>query len=221
MGWQYYLKLLPAVLQHRMGTTTIYVTHDQAEAMTLGDQVAIINQGLSQQVSSPQQLYSQPANIFVAGFIDNPGMNICSAILQHDYHGRLTFPLGGQSIPIPSANTEHYQKLSQYLNRQIYVGMRPEAFTVGKTGPEGCEINGLVVAAEPLGHETLVYFDFSVESVVEINNSLVEPDNDNRPRQTMIARLSGYRPLPQGQKITLQLDRTAIYFFDSDGVGIY
>lgn len=92
---------------------------------------------------------------------------------------------------------------------------------MGKTGPEGCEINGLVVAAEPLGHETLVYFDFLIESVVEINNSLVEPDNDNRPRQTMIARLSGYRPLPQGQKITLQLDRTAIYFFDSDGVGIY
>jgi len=132
-----------AALQRRIGTTTIYVTHDQVEAMTLGDRIAVMCEGVVQQVGTPDEVYRDPANPFVAGFIGSPGMNILQGELAG---GMLT--IGELRIPAP----EHAPRTDGPV--QVQVGIRPEHF-----GGEGCtiELDATVEAVESLGHERLLY----------------------------------------------------------------
>src|SRR3989440_346767 len=112
-----------AKLQHSLGTTTIYVTHDQVEAMTMGDRVAVMSLGVLQQVDTPQRLYEQPANLFVAGFIGTPPMNLVEADVSAE-NGTVTLRISGQDVQLSDATLARYQGVRRYEGRSIVLGVR-------------------------------------------------------------------------------------------------
>ncbi len=149
------IRLEITTLQQRMQTTTVYVTHDQVEAMTMGDRVAVMRSGKLQQVSSPQDLYDYPANIFVAGFIGSPAMNIFRTRLSKDESGTFFIDFGEKNLVIESATSQRYQQLERYLGLVILAGFRPEAFTVAAAQTDN-SITVEVKTVEALGHEMII-----------------------------------------------------------------
>ena len=186
-------------LHQRLGVTTIYVTHDQTEAMTLGDRIAVMSDGRIQQLGSPQDVYERPANIFVAGFIGSPPMNLLRGVA-----GEGTIQAGGLSLPVAgTANVPH---------GDVVIGIRPESLRpVGRDAP-GLEIHVDVV--EPLGDGVLVHGVADVRGV-EPNGS---GDGD---RAEIIARLDpALRPVG-GSRIRLGPQPAAVHVFDaSTGLAI-
>ena len=140
-------------LHLRLGTTAIYVTHDQVEAMTLGDRVVVMKDGLIQQVGDPLELYDQPANKFVAGFIGSPAMNFATVTMV-DGNGRITAKNAGLEIEVPGA---HADRLRGHVGRQLTLGVRPENLHLaGAADPEGLTFNSKVEVVEKLGSEILL-----------------------------------------------------------------
>ena len=140
-------------LHLRLGTTAIYVTHDQVEAMTLGDRVVVMKDGLIQQVGDPLELYDQPANKFVAGFIGSPAMNFATVTMT-DGNGRITAKNAGLEIEVPGA---HADRLRPHVGRQLTLGVRPENLHLAGAGdPEGLTFNSKVEVVEKLGSEILL-----------------------------------------------------------------
>ena len=140
-------------LHLRLGTTAIYVTHDQVEAMTLGDRVVVMKDGLIQQVGDPLELYDQPANKFVAGFIGSPAMNFATVTMV-DGNGRITAKNAGLEIELPGA---HADRLRGHVGQQLTLGIRPENLHVaGTADPEGLTFNSKVEVVEKLGSEILL-----------------------------------------------------------------
>lgn len=187
-----------ADLQKRLRITTIYVTHDQVEAMTLGDRIAVLNAGRLQQVGPPQELYEHPANAFVAAFLGNPGMNIFPARLSRD-SGVLQLESGGWRIPLEQLLARK-PGLEEFLERPILAGLRPEAFS-----PELMPaFTAIVESIESLGHERLVYFRPAATT-------------PRAEQKTLVARL----PYPQaeavGQSIKLGFIPEQLYFFNGEG----
>ena len=188
-------------LLDRLGATTVYVTHDQAEAMTLGDRVAVVDRGRLQQVAPPQELYEQPANTFVAGFIGNPPMNLLSARVMAVSDGRLRLDLGEQSQPLmPSAVTADYWR--PWLDRPLTAGLRPESLAL--TGQDG-GLRATVQDAEYLGHETLLY---------------VQIDGMAAPAPVLAVRLAGIRVFRKGEAVRLALNTAQLHLFDADGLAL-
>ena len=140
-------------LHLRLGTTAVYVTHDQVEAMTLGDRVVVMKDGVVQQVGEPLELYNQPANKFVAGFIGSPAMNFATVTLT-DGNGRLTAKNSGLEIEVPSAQAE---RLRPQVGRQLTLGIRPEDIHVASAAdPGGLTFPSKVEVVEQLGSEILL-----------------------------------------------------------------
>jgi multiple sugar transport system ATP-binding protein len=205
-------------LQQRMKTTTVYVTHDQVEAMTMGDRVAVMRSGKLQQVSSPQDLYDQPANIFVAGFIGSPAMNIFWSRLSKDERGNFIVDIGGKSLAIGSAAVQRYQQLERLSDRDILVGLRPEAFTVGETDADN-SISVLVKTVETLGHETIVYGTASsakIDTDEDFARKLAENARD-RTMSILAARVAASPRIQVGHQLTLTIDLDRLYLFTIDG----
>jgi multiple sugar transport system ATP-binding protein len=216
-------------LQQRMNTTMVYVTHDQVEAMTMGDRVAVMRSGKLQQVSSPQDLYDQPANIFVAGFIGSPAMNIFRSRLRKDDRGNFIIDFGGQPIVIGSAIVQQYQQLERYLvgsgapqeNRMILVGVRPEAFTIAQTDADN-SISVEVKTVEALGHEMIIYATASIDKIDTDEHSSglggdIQTTLDRQNSSILTARVASSRTIQVGQQLSLGVDRTKLYLFASDG----
>jgi multiple sugar transport system ATP-binding protein len=141
-------------LQKRLGVTTVYVTHDQVEAMTMGDRVAVLRDGLLQQVDSPTHIYDRPANLFVAGFIGSPPMNLAQATI-HRQDGGFSVGFGEQRVAVPGELAEE-RKLEQWVGKPVIAGIRPE--DLEGSGNGGAKLGGEVVRVEELGAELLVYF---------------------------------------------------------------
>ncbi|MBV7329906.1 ABC transporter ATP-binding protein [Chloroflexi bacterium TSY] len=177
-------------LHHDIGRTFIYVTHDQAEALTMSDRIAIMNHGKLQQFGTPDEVYNQPANLFVAGFIGSPGMNFVEGEFKSD-SGQLNFQWGGVSCPVPDRFSS---KLQTYSNRKAVLGIRSEAIGVSLNGTEG--LDGVVYVEEPMGADIFL--------TVEIGgtNVLVRTDPDFRA--------------DIGTKVKIHLDPNKLYFFDDD-----
>jgi multiple sugar transport system ATP-binding protein len=139
-------------------TTTVYVTHDQVEAMTLADRVVVMNQGIIEQVGAPQELYHNPTTRFVAGFIGSPAMNFLPARIENADNG-LAVRLNNQvALPVPPARTDRY---AQYKGREMVLGIRPEHlfdFHPGDVRPGYARIEAPVDVVEPMGMETMVHF---------------------------------------------------------------
>ena len=145
-----------AQLQHDLETTTIYVTHDQVEAMTMGDRVAVMRNGVLQQVAEPQRLYDSPANLFVAGFIGTPPMNLLEAKVS--VNGGVTVSFGGSDFPVPDAALAAYQGLRGYGGRTVVAGVRSQYLFPAAARPELPTLTGRVDLVEALGGESIVYF---------------------------------------------------------------
>ena len=211
-----------AQLQSRLGVTTLYVTHDQIEAMTMGDRVAVLKRGELQQAAPPQELYERPDNLFVAGFIGSPSMNIAEAELESD-NGSTYVRLGDDRVKIGDAAFERYPRLRDYGQRKIIVGLRPEHFQRGADCPEDQRVEVEVELVEALGSDVLVHFRTSAPPVVtedmreavDDEDAFAEMERQARAGgQTFTARLEP-RDTPRiGERIQLGFRGDEFHFFD-------
>jgi multiple sugar transport system ATP-binding protein len=153
------------LLHKELGITTIYVTHDQVEAMTLGQRVAVMRRGELQQVAAPQELYTRPANLFVAGFIGSPAMNFFQGqVLAAD--GQVEVSVGGQRLPVDEKELALHPTLAERDGGDVIVGIRPEHLEDAELAGNGRRINGQVQLMELLGSEVIVHFQVEAAPVV-------------------------------------------------------
>ena len=192
-------------LHKRLGVTTVYVTHDQVEAMTLGQRVAVIEDGRVQQVAHPQVLYRRPANVFVATFIGSPSMNVAQATVEE---GTLRF--GQFSLQVP-------ERLRPLVGDRttVIAGLRPEAFSASGSG---VQVDVLVGAVENLGTESHVFFGVDVPPVGVATHQVVEdaPAIVEDASTVFIARLDPDIDVEPGSTLSLSVDADRLYLFDAD-----
>ena len=209
-----------ARLQHsELGVTTIYVTHDQTEGMTLGDRVAVLSHGILQQLATPQELYARPVNVFVAGFIGSPGMNLVEARLRRD-GDRWDVDFGGHHVRVPAETLGDRPALAGFADRPVIVGVRPEniedAAFVRHVDPEAL-LDVEVALREELGSEVDVLFRPGAAPVVATPvASGDEEDVATIRSSTMIARLDPRSKATEGERIRLQVDTGTLQFFDPE-----
>jgi multiple sugar transport system ATP-binding protein len=203
-----------AALQARLGVTTIYVTHDQVEAMTLGQRVAVMRGGRLQQVAPPWEIYQQPANSFVAGFIGTPGMNLLRARLDAS-DGAPCVLLGDSRLVLSVDTLARQPGLEERRGQELLLGIRPEAIGLAESGAANT-LTATVRTAESLGHETLLHLDSSLTMVA------ADPPGQTPHGEppALIAALRGHHPSRPGAAVHLQLDHGALYFFTLDGEAI-
>jgi multiple sugar transport system ATP-binding protein len=149
-------------LTRELGVTTVYVTHDQAEAMSLGDRVAVLRGGVLQQVGTPRQVYALPRNVFTAAFIGTPRINLLRGLVRAPLDGAMTISMGKQALRLPEPLCLDHQLLRVQQGREVIVGLRSEAVRIAKHSsarPGEVAITGLVEHVEFQGHEILVHFD--------------------------------------------------------------
>ncbi|HEX6117321.1 MAG TPA: sn-glycerol-3-phosphate ABC transporter ATP-binding protein UgpC [Solirubrobacterales bacterium] len=201
-----------AKLQSDLGTTTVYVTHDQTEAMTLGDRVAVMRSGTIQQVGSPQELYDSPANLFVAGFIGSPAMNFMPATLEG---GKLRLPIG--EVDPPSG-------LDGAGSGRLIAGIRPESFEDASIVDSDARGRGITFRAkislvESMGSEHYAYFD--TEGAIE-SEELAElaedagADAGSSGEHTVVARLDAASRIKRGEEAELWVDTSSLHMFDAE-----
>ncbi|MCY3586345.1 MAG: sn-glycerol-3-phosphate ABC transporter ATP-binding protein UgpC [Acidimicrobiaceae bacterium] len=205
-------------LQHRLGATTIYVTHDQVEAMTMGDRVAVLKDGLLQQVDDPTDLYERPDNLFVAGFIGAPAMNLRLARLSsgsgsHEDGGGWQLQLGSQVLDLPGRVLDARPALSAYDGADVVVGIRPEAFedVSVATGEEaGPRLRATVSLTEALGSDLLLHFPLDAPSVEAGDPDALEGIED----RMVIARVHPRSSARPGSTVELNVEMDGLHFFD-------
>ncbi|MFP4351380.1 MAG: ABC transporter ATP-binding protein [Puniceicoccaceae bacterium] len=206
-----------ADLQREIGITTVYVTHDQIEAMTLGDRVAVLADGRLQQCAPPQVIYDHPANVFVATFIGSPRMNVLPARLRKE-DGRFVIEFGDYSMGFDPRRHKDRGPLERHVGRNVLAGFRPEAFRpAGEVGGDH-RIRGRVRTTEALGHERIVYFDASVETYLPpgVSRKSEESERGGQER-SLVARLPAGEGAEPGGEIELGLRVDEIHLFDEDG----
>ncbi|PSB20375.1 sn-glycerol-3-phosphate ABC transporter ATP-binding protein UgpC [Phormidesmis priestleyi ULC007] len=213
------------MLQRRMGTTTVYVTHDQVEAMTMGDRVAVMRAGELQQVAPPQDLYDHPANIFVASFMGSPAMNLFRTRLQKLESGTFMINMGDRPLIVNSSTVNRYQNLEHYYDQPLLAGLRPEAFFLpdANTPVDQC-VQVEVISLEALGHELLIYAKAPATLTIEDNQAVSITNNRDDPDEQMssvlIARVPSSRNIHPDTRLSLGVDTSKLYFFAVDGKAI-
>ncbi len=212
-----------ARLQHQLGTTMVYVTHDQTEAMTLGDRVAVMRAGIIQQVDTPKVLYESPANLFVAGFIGSPSMNFLPGRIEGD---SVRLPIG--EVPLTDTLRRGLQSNGGHASRDVIVGIRPEHFEDAAIedhgGADRLRFRAKLDVVESMGSELFAYFDVKAEEDVQTSD-LVELAQDagmedlpsHGEGQQVVARLSAESPVCPGDELELSLDTSQIKLFAQDG----
>jgi multiple sugar transport system ATP-binding protein len=212
-----------ASIQRRLGTTTIYVTHDQIEAMTMGDRVAVMRLGELQQVATPSELYDNPANVFVAGFIGTPPMNLLRGEFRVEDSGA-TINLGGTASALPAAVLERMPSLRNYHGKEVIVGARCEDIVIGDD-PNLLQIPGEVELVEALGASSQVYVATKAKPIEQemLGSGLSDDDGElaklssaDTDGATIIAVFPKHVRLRLGESVTLGLMADRLYFFDSD-----
>jgi multiple sugar transport system ATP-binding protein len=195
-------------LHQRYGTTTLYVTHDQVEAMTLGDRIAVLDRGRLQQVGPPDELFRTPANIFVAGFIGSPAMNLARGRLEPSGAG-VHLVAGRYRAPLPEDWAARWPGLVAHMGHEVIFGLRPSAFELVED-PNPDTIRVTAVTVESLGDERNVLFvpPFPREGIAS------ESTDENEPDRLWTARLAPDAPVRLGDEITLRTRLHAAYFFD-------
>ena len=214
-------------LQRRLGVTTIYVTHDQVEAMTMGDRVSVMNAGRLQQVDTPQVLYDSPVNEFVAGFIGSPAINLVEAQLE-SANGSLAVEFGGHRLTVDEQAARNRSGLKDYVGRTVMLGIRPEDFEDASLEPDTPPDRRLKVVPdleEPLGSEVLVYFATEATKVVssavaadvgEDADVSLGGDEEGEPTTHLVARVSPRTRIAVGNEVELAVDTSRLYFFDRE-----
>ncbi len=192
-------------LSKKLGVTSIYVTHDQIEAMTLGHRIAVMNEGILQQVGTPDEVYLSPVNKFVAGFIGSPSMNFVNGKIE-EKENSLTFVSDVLEYKIP----ERYYVLWKYVNKEVILGIRPEHIQVNTAGSTDNRYKVTIGVSEPIGSDTFIYIDFPkpvIEKYVYI---------DFPKEFTMIVKLEGISTLRVDEEVEVTFSTEQIHFFDKD-----
>jgi multiple sugar transport system ATP-binding protein len=222
-------------IQRDLGVTTIYVTHDQVEAMTMGDRVAVMRRGELQQLDAPQELYDRPVNLFVAGFIGSPAMNLVDARLERQGAG-LVVRFGSSQLPVSDRLLAERPDLKRYEDGPVVLGIRPEDLedaAVATGAPDERRLSVTVDLREALGSEVVVHFtvdapppvteyarDLASDVGVEALESVERVAEEGR--STVVARLSPRTAAQPGERLDLVVDTDRLHFFDrDDGAGIY
>ena len=211
-------------IQSRLGTTTVYVTHDQTEAMTLGDRVAVMRGGLIQQVDSPAVLYDDPANLFVAGFIGSPAMNFLPGRLDGD---SVHLPFGEARIPDALRQRLQAAPGGHQANKEVIVGIRPEHFEDASLEehslPDRVRFRAKLDVVESMGSELYAYFDVQTEGInaselVELaQDAGMEDLPSHGGGQQVVARLDAASKARAGGEVELVLDASKMKLFDPEG----
>jgi multiple sugar transport system ATP-binding protein len=196
-----------AKLQRRLGVTTMYVTHDQVEAMTMGDRVAVLRRGVLMQCASPATLYESPDNLFVAQFIGSPSMNVVRGKVTSAGEEGIFLEVAGQTIAIMGAAAQRLSGLSKYAGQEIAVGIRPEA--LGGDGEATIDVS--VDLVEMLGSEKLVHATIGAVSVRAIDSGV---EIGTGTSSTIIASLDPRRDVRVGERLTLTVDTLRMHAFD-------
>jgi multiple sugar transport system ATP-binding protein len=199
-----------ARIQRHLNVSTIYVTHDQIEAMTMGDRVTVMRDGRLQQVDTPQNLYDNPDNIFVAAFIGSPAQNLYDATLGE---GARTIKLGSQEVDLPEAVVLKRPGLRAYAGKDIVVGMRPEHLRAESSETPGPKITGDVDLVESLGSELVVHFTIDAHRVIA--EGAVDKDEAAALQSGEgVARVEAKTPVKPGDRMTFSVDIEDMQFFD-------
>ena len=210
-------------LQREVGVTTFYVTHDQVEAMTMADRVAVINRGVLQQVAPPQILFDEPENLFVAAFIGSPSMNLMEATLTPDSVGEeLSLNLGSNRLKVTSELLNKRPALRNYFNRTLVLGLRPKDFEDAAIADSGAQtISAEVANIEALGYEVIAYFDLDAKRVISEDALDLDADEalasvGDLNTTTVAARFDPRTSVRVGDAIQVAVDIDNAHFFDPD-----
>jgi multiple sugar transport system ATP-binding protein len=223
-----------AKLQSDLGVTTVYVTHDQVEAMTMGDRVAVMRKGELQQVDEPQTLYDRPLNLFVGGFIGSPSMNMLDATIEAS-NGGLAAKIGDQKIALGSETLQNRPGLKTYEGKQVILGIRPEDLedaALESGAPADRQLRGRLELREALGSEIMAHFaikgahaetDETRELAKDAGAEGTEqPIGVKEDEAVMVGRFGARSRVKQGDEVSAVVDTRALHFFDPQtGNGIY
>ena len=225
-----------ARIQSNLGTTTLYVTHDQVEAMTMGDRVAVLRKGALQQVDTPETLYEHPNNVFVGGFIGSPAMNLVEASVSAGAVGGMEVAFADHRLPLPPATVAAHPRLKDYEGKSVVLGIRPEDMedaALVSDAPEDRRLRVVVELRESLGSDVLVHFrvadpagddrghpelaaDAGAEGLEHVEALAAQGES------VFVARLNPRTDATKGDPIDLVVDTQRLHFFDpADGAGIY
>jgi multiple sugar transport system ATP-binding protein len=207
-----------AHLQRELQTTTVYVTHDQVEAMTMGDRVAVMANGVLQQVDAPQRLYDRPENLFVAGFIGTPPMNLLEATAI--VNGGVSVNLGGTVIPIAPEALQQYPRLREYGGRPVIVGLRAGDLHPAQGRDDLPQIHATVELVESLGGESMAYFKVDarhIKSEVAEEEEMLESEASDTvvgSRPNLVASFPPHVHLKLLDQVPIAVDTKNLHFFD-------
>jgi multiple sugar transport system ATP-binding protein len=215
-------------LQRSLGVTTIYVTHDQVEAMTMGDRVAVMRKGVLQQVDDPQVLYDRPLNLFVGGFIGSPAMNMLDATLERA-NGQLVAVAGTQRVPLPGETLAARPGLTRFEGRRVVLGIRPEDLDDSALAEETLpKLRGTVRLREALGSEVMVHLEIDARPAETDETRELAHDRGESPQQeaaanaVVVGRYSPRTRVREGEGAEAAVETRALHFFDPEtGLGIY
>ncbi|MFS8104227.1 sn-glycerol-3-phosphate ABC transporter ATP-binding protein UgpC [Lentzea alba] len=210
-----------ARVQRDLGVTTVYVTHDQTEAMTLGDRVAVMKRGVLQQVGPPQELYDRPANLFVAGFIGSPGMNLVTARLYH-INDRYWVSLNSDTLLLPDSVLHARPALAKYVGKEVVVGIRPEDMEDASLvdAQEGQILHSVADLVEAMGSDVLVHLPIDASPANTEDTRLLAEDAGTADLPTpeqgtvLVGRFSPRTNVYEGQQIATWVDTSRLHFFD-------
>jgi len=237
-----------ARIQRDLAVTTVYVTHDQTEAMTLGHRVAVMKQGVLQQIAPPQQLYDRPVNIFVAGFIGSPAMNLMMGTVSRT-GDELALQLGSQTVRLPESVLQTRPALVDYLGQPVVVGVRPEDLDDAAVGSPAVGsdavgsdavlsddsrpvLHAVADLIEPLGSDLIVHLSIDAEPV-QSNDDLTElakdvghPDagalQSSDASTTLVARFNPRSTVAIGDAVNVRVDTERLHYFDpGTGLGVW
>ena len=222
------MRAVIARLQQDLGVTTIYVTHDQVEAMTMGDRVAVMRKGRLQQVATPQELYDRPVNLFVGGFIGSPAMNLFQAELVEE-GDRVVAQLGSQRLALGERFLAERPAARAHIGRPVVLGVRPEALEdAAISSADGtARLRGTVELREALGSEIVAHLRIDAQpAATEQTRELAEDagahDIAGSAGAPLVARLDPRSRLDAGDEAELTVDTDALHLFDPDsGAGVY
>jgi multiple sugar transport system ATP-binding protein len=214
-------------LQRELATTTIYVTHDQTEAMTMGDHVAVMRKGELQQLDTPQKLYSEPKNLFVASFIGSPSMNLVEAQMERS-NGSLVAKLGEQELTIPDDVAAGRPALAGYVGRKLALGIRPEQLedaAIVRDGSNSSRLRGRVQLTEALGSELLAHVELPgkavvtddvLEGAVELEEAMLDQiaQKAEEEQTTFVGRFDAASEARPDYVIDMAVDTSKLQFFD-------
>jgi len=199
-------------IQRRIGVATMYVTHDQIEAMTMGDRVAVLRTGTLQQVDHPQYLYDHPNNVFVAAFIGSPAMNLYEATMGDDAR---SVKLGSQVLPVPDDVHAARPALARYGSKRVVLGVRPEHLPAAHGGTTGPTLVGNVDLIEALGSELVIHFTIDAPRVQPEGATTADEDATAKAGEG-VARVDPTTKVKVGERITFAVNTEGMQFFDME-----